>query len=109
MKKVTWDSDNLLPNYITQGNIRYERNFIDVNDMEDGYKRVPIYFDTTDYAVVYELNNIAIRQNTDCSFGCFFVPFISCETKEELTQKIARLVVRLGNVIIEKRKIANLS
>jgi hypothetical protein len=105
MKKVTY-SNNLLPSFITQGNVRYERNFIDVNDMEDGYIKIPIYFDTTDFAILYDLNNINIQQNLDCIFGCFFVPFIPCATKEELTQKIARLVVRLGNAIVERRKIA---
>jgi hypothetical protein len=89
------------------GDYQYERNFIDVNNMEDGYIRIPLSFDITMYAMFYQRNNIAVYFNEENTTGCFFVPFIEYHDKGNLSLDISKFVQRVGFEMHTKFGISN--
>lgn len=96
MSSISWNTSSFAPDYFTQGNIKYERRFIDVQTMNDGFQQIPLSFDTTYFGILYEKNNIAVHGNEECSAGSFFVPFLPCKTKEELILRVSKFVSVLG-------------
>lgn len=102
MNKPGWDNPSIQPQMFSVGDYQYERNFIDVNNMEDGYVRIPLDFDITVYAMFYQRNNIAVHFNQDSTTGCFFVPFIEYNNKGDLSLDISKFVQKVGLAMCEK-------
>lgn len=96
MSNISWHTNSFVPDYFTQGNVKYERRFIDVETMNDGVQQIPLSFDTTYFGILYEKNNIVVHCNDECSAGSFFVPFLPCQTKEELILRISKFASALG-------------
>jgi hypothetical protein len=64
--------------------------------MENGYKEIPISFDTILFGTVLEKDNFFIHSNSESSSGCFYAPFIKCENQEQIKKTIAKIVARLS-------------
>lgn len=95
---------NCLPQYITEGNVRYELAFNDVDNIEDGYRKLPLGFDVSCFGIALHKDNISTHINKDCNTGCFFVPYIEIKTKEELARCVSRLAARLGDEVSKIEK-----
>jgi len=94
---LDWTAQQPAVDYFAEENVKYERRFIDVDSMGDGFQVVAINFDTTHYASLMEDKKVAIHEHKDCSVGSFWVPFAECGTKEELIYRISKFVVTFGN------------
>lgn len=98
---------NCLPHYLIEGNVRYELAFNDVDNIEDGYQKLPLGFDISCFAIALDKDNIATHINKECNTGCFFVPFIEISSKEELARCVSRLAARLGEQVSQIEKTSN--
>lgn len=93
-----------LPHYITEGNVRFELAFNDVDSIEDGYRKLPLGFDVSCFGIALHKDNISTHVNKDCNTGCFFVPYIEIQSKEELACCVSRLAARLGAEVSKVEK-----
>lgn len=95
-----WGKD-LVPQFFTDGNVRYQLIYNDVEDIGDGYKKLALSFDVSTFAVSVGVDNISVHVNKECNTGCYFVPFISVNSKKELAHCISKLVSRLGESVCQ--------
>jgi hypothetical protein len=95
---------NCLPQYITEGNVRYELVFNDIDNIDDGYRKLPLGFDVSCFAVALHKDNISTHINKDCNTGCFFVPYINILCREDLACCVSKLAARLGEQVSKIEK-----
>ena len=104
MKLTKWTDEEFAPVYLTQGNIFYERVFIDVDTMSDGFAKIPITSDVSYFFIMYKQKKCSVHENAECQTGCFFAPFVECNSKEELVNLIGAFVYSSGSYLQSKQK-----
>lgn len=90
-----WGED-IIPQYITDGNTRYELLYFDSEFKE--YQEIELDYNTTIFSVVYDYENISINNN-NAKTGLFFVPFIEISEKQDLIKYITKMIKLLGKEI----------
>lgn len=107
MTLTKWTDEEFAPVYLTQGNIFYERVFIDVETMDGGFAKIPITPDFSYFFIMYTQKKCSVHENTECQTGFFFAPFIECNSKESLISLIGAFVYSSGSYLQSKLKTPN--
>jgi len=75
--------------------IKSEQIYTDVDSVGEGYKEIPISFDTTFFGTILDNGNIVIHSNNESTAGCFYAPFMECKDAANLFNKMTSLVQKL--------------
>ena len=75
--------------------VKSEQIYTDVDSVGEGYKEIPINFDTTFFGTILDNGNIVIHSNNESTAGCFYAPFMECKDATNLLNRMTSLVQKL--------------
>jgi len=82
---------NYTKSLLSKNNQQYELNVIEIEQQESQYIQIPLDSDIVLYGMISYGDELAFR-NTECSFGCFYAPFIEYKNVNEMLDRVEDLV-----------------